>query len=168
MPKRDTPASILTEQERDLLLTGFRFPKKTLADPAAELAAWRAHRAEIMDLCREELGPFRRPYAWWEYDAPGPRLELAAGRIKAHPEHGLYFGMPRMFDRQPMPPDGPRYESTRAYLVRLNLPLTPEERALLRRTEDPDPAGVYVGQETQTIAEWKKWLDWCLAQNKGE
>ena len=46
-------------------------------------AVWVEHREEILEDFIDE-NPGRRPWAWWKYDAPEPRLRLGGTGTPAH------------------------------------------------------------------------------------
>lgn len=88
--------------------------------------AWEQLRETILaDFIAKNPG--RRPWAWWEYDAPEPRRQIAPGPKPVGDDR--WFGMPRCYRGVP-PPE--MYESEADYLDRLEL-LTDQERETLAR-----------------------------------
>ncbi len=114
----------LTFQQRRHLLEGIDFFCDAWAGKDAEFeAAWRTNRdALLRDYIKEHPG--RRPYAWWELDAPEPR-RLLSGRVEVVDEE-LYFGLPR---RTSVAYEEKQFEGQTAYLDRLGL-LTKNEKKL--------------------------------------
>ena len=64
----------LTSDQLFLLLRGYsHFQAHPFRSDADALAAWQAHRKEILSACRSESGartysPGTRPWAWWKFD----------------------------------------------------------------------------------------------------
>ena len=143
----------VTPGERNYLFTG-----DSAGDPEVFLdlecnggdrELWKSAREELLrDFIREFPG--RRPWAWWKFDSPGPRLRLG-GRGEARFPHNLHFGIPLPYyyekwlvdifrHRNPGgvreydifdPSDPPVYESQESYLRRNGLLLPDEEKRLL-------------------------------------
>lgn len=161
--RRETALQELSDAERDYLLTGFRMPlQHTLEHEADEREAWSLHRGELLQEYAEKNGPFRRPFSWWKWQAPEPRHQIAAGPIAPLKDTAYFWGIPG-FSQPPYPPFAPKFESTRAYLVRLALPLTPEERVAIRKSVDEFEEGVYPGQEERSAEDWRRWTDSLLS-----
>jgi hypothetical protein len=93
-------------------------------DPEMLAAAWKALRSELVaEHVRENPGT--RPWAWWEYEAPGPRQQINPGPEPEGPAD--WYGMPHRYDG--MPPSN-MYEPEADYLSGHGL-LMPAERLAL-------------------------------------
>jgi hypothetical protein len=117
---------IQSERTRQRLLGGHDWQFLDGPDlTEAELkAVWSELRDELLaEHVREHPGS--RPWAWWYWEAPESRQQVADGPSAVGKE--TWFGMPRCYDG--VPPDG-MYESEAAYLERLGL-LNKEERRRL-------------------------------------
>lgn len=84
--------------------------------------------------------PGKRPWAWWQYEAPKQLRRRLGGTGTPASEfadcspfaEGTSFGKPRCFGEDYDDGDPPRYEEEAEYLDRHGL-LTPEERTKLAR-----------------------------------
>ena len=101
----------------NLLLDGDPVPE----DPAEEWSTWREMILEEWAAAR----PGSRPWAWWAFEAPGPRRQVGPGPRSIGPQ--LWFGVPRFLEA---PPAVGQYETERGYLKRHLLFLPGEERLL--------------------------------------
>src|SRR5262245_24475643 len=63
-----------TDDHRDYLIRGWTFPDSQLTDAEAR-AAWEVLRDGLLPEFIAE-NPGRRPWAWWAFDAPGPRRRI--------------------------------------------------------------------------------------------
>jgi hypothetical protein len=77
----------------------------------------------------EPARPGTRPWAWWAFDSPGPRRQVAPGPEPIGPVD--WFGMPSLY--RGVPPEN-MYEPEAIYLRRHGL-LAAEERHLLAAQE---------------------------------
>ena len=104
----------------NLLLDGDPAPE----DPAGEWSTWGE------TILAEWVGtrPGSRPWAWWAFEASGPRRQVRPGPRAIGPE--LWFGVPRFLEA---PPEAGRYE-TEAEFLRRNKLLLPVKLGL----EPPD------------------------------
>ena len=82
--------------------------------------AWRREHGQTSFENPEPGGPGTRPWAWWEFEAPGPRRRVG-GTGAALPDAPLSFGCPVWYDGDYLIADPPRYEPERAYLTRHGL-----------------------------------------------
>jgi len=82
--------------------------------------AWWELREKLLPTWIEQH-PGTRPYAWWKFEAPEPRRQVAPGPESIGPAN--WFGCPSSF--QGVPGDG-MFETEGEYLDRLGL-LTPHE-----------------------------------------
>lgn len=125
--RRRLASSSHTERTRLRLLSGhdlaFMGDDPPLDDD--ELAeAWTDLRDELLaDFIASHPGS--RPWAWWAFDAPEPRRQIAPGPAAVGPD--LWFGLPRLYAA--VSPHA-MYESERDYLARHGL-LTDGERLSL-------------------------------------
>jgi hypothetical protein len=106
----------------------------------------REHLACVDEQAREEgvppeFGPGTRPWAWWRYDAPEPRMHFDPDRTLAISQADsaewakkLNFGINQVWSKRSKE-RGPRYESQVCYLFRHGF-LTAEELDVL---EDRQP-----------------------------
>jgi len=104
-----------------LFLDGPELTDGELAD------AWQALGESITEAYVREH-PGTRPWAWWRWDAPEPRQQVADG-----PEpigSAVWFGMPACY--KGIPAEG-MYESEPDYLRRLGLLIEAERAALTTR-----------------------------------
>ncbi len=86
---------------------------------------YQLHKAKLLS----DAGLFRRPHAWWSYDAPERRHIIDGEPLRAIWSEGLWFGEARREEIDgPDDPRRPIYESEKDYLTRLDL-LTPAEQA---------------------------------------
>ena len=104
---------------------------------------WTAFSAELTEDFAIDY-PGQRPWAWWKYSAPELRRQLSGGGRPAHevPEKS---GLSRPIVRQGIPilwvetgrEGDPIFESSAAYLQRLNLLFPDEEQNLTAEAFDP-------------------------------
>lgn len=116
----------------------FKTPgKPTFSSEEERRAAWFAHRDILMARRGDhEFGRYphgTRPTAWWQYEAPEPRRQIAGPSIKPIGNE-LARGIPSLWESKP---DGVVFESEYRYLKRLNL-LFPGEDELVRDAEKKD------------------------------
>lgn len=165
MQKRATALGELTEFQRLSLLLAM--PPGAFRNQEEEREAWEANKDTLLREFLQLKGLFKRPKCWWAYEAREARKLISDPKGLIISWNRLYLGMPDQFYRPPVPPDGPRFESTRAYLLRLNLPLLPPEQD---EREKPDPFrdGIYPGQEERTPAQWREWAKHVQQTMKGK
>ena len=115
----------LTFQQRRHLLEGIDLFCDAYTGKDAEFeVAWRVNRKDLMkEYIRDNPG--KRPYAWWELDAPEPR-RLLSGQVEVVGEE-LYFGLPR---RTSAPYQEGQFEGQGVYLSRLDLLTRAEKKEL--------------------------------------
>lgn len=86
--------------------------------------------------------PCTRPWAFWEFDAPGPRRRLG-GTGRRERNAGLQFGAPSdVWWKDVDPADPPRYESEASYLQRHGFLTTAEKKWLADHPEALDPEAI--------------------------
>jgi hypothetical protein len=90
-----------------------------LAGYDGERAAWGRHRGELLPGWIAEH-PGTRPAAWWLYDAPEARRQVAGppAEFAEAAERWRCDGLPWLLEE---PAEGARFESGAAYLRRLGL-----------------------------------------------
>lgn len=121
---------------------------------------WEESRDELV---RQfiKANPGRRPFAWWKFDSPGPRLRVGGrGDLIPARAKNLRFGLPLRFDfwdarfanaaKIAVPSavqkelydekDPPRYESQATYLKRLKLLLPGEGKRIPKSAFEPEAA----------------------------
>lgn len=108
------------------------WPCFLLTDSQLE-ATWRKHEAELVAEWIETQ-PGTRPWAFWEWSAPGPRLRTGGEGVSA-PDRWENYGAWLSFGIEVNwahvdPDDPPRFESEAAYLQRHNLMSAAERRRL--------------------------------------
>jgi hypothetical protein len=137
--KRKPLQGAIGPERAAVLLTGvdmfqlYRSPEKMKRD-------WIKHRSNLMKQAHEKLGPGRRCWAWWKFEAPEPRKRIGGRGIAAIetpkcPQWAreLSFGRPVVWDADYADATETWFESQRDYLIRLKL-LTPEEKKILEST----------------------------------
>ena len=124
LERRETTFS---ERTRANLLHGHDWPmlRGEPMDDDELAEAWGVLGDELLAAFIAEQ-PGCRPWAWWRWQAPEPRLQINDGP-EPLPGHGLWFGKPRGYTGQP-PED--MFEPEAEYLERLGL-LTAGEREAL-------------------------------------
>ena len=136
MPRRRRVPKVKTKFEYSdvhglYLLTGHDyFNDHPFGDPPDEdlmREMWEAHRDELM----AERGPGRRPWAWWQFEAPEPRRRVGGvGTSILHPAGHNGSGVPSLYGDDYDTTNPPTYETEREFLERLNL-LLPGESTLM-------------------------------------
>ena len=111
---------------------------------------WKKERAGIFKHCKLNT-PGQRPWAWWEFDAPEPRLKISGGGLPSHEKYPsvlpcFFMGVSRYFNDIDEN-DPPIYESEAAYLKRHNLLSKSEE--LLLSDADFKPVSILEIREKQ-------------------
>jgi len=127
--------SKFTDAHREQLIRGHDFFGDAFGDEIEAMrAAWKEHRAEILAEY-VSANPGRRPWAFWQFDAPEPRRQVG-GPTECSGCHmvddgAFFFGLPQHWTGPadfpaflaPLMPDKdvPLYESQAAYLKRHKL-----------------------------------------------
>ena len=131
-PPRSKAQPEIPEYHRRYLIDGDQ--NAFLREPAAfflrlgdHRAAWERIRSELTAEYRRKH-PGRRPWAWWAFDAPGPRRQIGGtGKtILAKGPHfpPVHFGIPRIVKGQA------EFETETEFLKRHGLLTKTEQKAL--------------------------------------
>jgi hypothetical protein len=104
---------------------------------------WTEARKELIpEWIREH--PCSRPWAFWEFDAPGPRRRVG-GSGRRERNAPLNYGVPSgTWFTGVNVDDPPRYESESAYLLRLDLLTATEKKWLADHPEVLSPEAIEI------------------------
>jgi len=97
--------------------------------------AWQKACSGILKHCKQNT-PGRRPWPWWLFDAPGPRLKISGNGLPSHEKYpsvllSYFMGVPRYIDDFEK---NDQYESEPAFLKRHGL-LSKSEELLLSEAD---------------------------------
>ena len=103
-------------------------------------SAWRKERAGILELFEQDK-PGHRPWAWWFFDAPSPRLKIGGQGVPVWEKYPAvkpcyFMGIPEYFEDNDES-DPLLYESESAYLKRHGLLSSEEEKMLTSADFEP-------------------------------
>jgi hypothetical protein len=132
-PSRTVRQSANLEWVIDYYLNGYKGKGRRAllfgGDESLTAYPWEEAKKELLPAWIGEH-PCSRPWAFWEWDSPGPRRRV--GGTGRHSEHNSFnYGIPgKAWWRDVAPKDPPRYESEAQFLQRHNLLNTAEKKHL--------------------------------------